>query len=152
MTCAGSRKGGCSFRKCKCRRRVDHARPCVFCTSILSATKNQKKEAKKKKIGIHRKSESPRSFLVSPRFLYFSRDQKFNEWRLESTGGKGAKRGIKKGGKWTASKSASLVAVRQIYAAICASNNLAGTMKRVPTKFFSGHAAVLARDAINSRP
>lgn len=46
-------------------------------------------------------------------------------------------------GKWTASKSASLVAVRQIYAAICASNNLAGAMKRVPTKFFSGQVAAM---------
>lgn len=110
------------------------------------------KKKKKEKNWHTQKIREPRSFLVSPRFLYFSRDQKFNEWRLESTGGKGAKRGIKKGGKWTASKSASLVAVRQIYAAICASNNLAGTMKRVPTKFFSGHAAALARDAINSRP
>lgn len=115
-------------------------------------TRRKKQKKKKEKNWHTQKIREPRSFLVSPRFLYFSRDQKFNEWRLESTGGKGAKRGIKKGGKWTASKSASLVAVRQIYAAICASNNLAGTMKRVPTKFFSGHAAALARDAINSRP
>lgn len=43
MTCAGSRKGGCSFRKCKCRRR-----PCLsvcICISMLDGRKGRRKRS-----------------------------------------------------------------------------------------------------------
>lgn len=158
MTCAGSRKGGCSFRKCKCRRR-ESTTVCLLSKYFSPPPKTTMKEAKKEKRNKRsaQQQENQRvpamaasnvssfcfSFFFSSSFFFLFQFPSFLAWTSRSE--KKRRKGMERRGKWTASKSASLVAVRQIYAAICASNNLAGAMKRVPTKFFSGQVAALSR-------
>lgn len=95
---------------------------------------------------------SRKRFLVFPpsSFLVFS--SRFSRGENEVYTGEGGEEGKKEGENGQLSKSASLVAVRQIYAAICASNNLAGAMKRVPTKFFSGQAPLRSRARARAMP
>lgn len=136
MTCAGSRKGGCSFRKCKCRRR-----PCLsvcICISMLDGRKGRRKRSLPVSFICLEETEFNEETKLSP----VENVQRGKEEERRRGGGKQIRNRRR-----VYSKTVRLV---RIHAAICVADDLTEPMNRVPTKFFSVRGGALSRDAINS--